>query len=388
MWTLFKLTNLICVLVSSYIWFTSLLPIGPVMLALNVVMIICLSFLPIQVKFDGHTGRILLALLALVVWTLYNETAVMGMVMICLYLPVLYLIFLPREYQADLLQFVTKWIAIPLIPALLIYWVTLFIPLPGVGRFIHPTYEPFINYIFYVKTTYDYGWFERFNAFFLEPGHLAMVCVFLSMANKYDFKKNPWLWVLSIAVIFSFSLAGYILSFIGFSLMKVNSLWKALGLGAAVVVFVLAVQNFSGGDNAVNQLILDRLEYDESKGIKGNNRFFNNTDFEYEKALKSGDYWIGVSKKANMSLIGGAGYKIYILKHGLIGVFLALAFYIALIPSHPNWRYTLSFLFLISLCFVQNSYPGWYSWLLPYVLGLNLNKKSDTAYLPQQEPNI
>lgn len=379
MWTIFKIINLYTILVSAYIWVTSLIPIGPLMFVLNLGMITCLGFLPIQFKFDKRTGLIILALLALVVWTLCNETAMMGMVMVCMYLPVLYLIPLPREYQADLLKFVTKWMAIILIPALLIYWLTLFTTPPSFGEFVYPSYVPFKNYIFYLKTTYDTGIFVRFNAFFFEPGHLSMVCVFLLMANKFDFKSNRWLWVILISILFSFSLAGYILTLTGFALMKVNSVAKALVLVVIVAGGVFAIQNFYGGENAVNQLILNRLKYDQEKGIEGNNRFFHNTDYEYDKALKNGNYWTGVSGKANMELIGGAGFKIYILKHGLIGVFLVFIFYLSLIPPNPNWHYTLSFLFLVALCFVQNAYPGWYAWLFPFVIGLDLNSKQGSS---------
>ncbi len=347
------------------------------MLMLNIAMIICLGFLPIQYKLDKRTGLIILTMLALVLWTLYNETAMMGLVMLCMYMPVLYLVQLPREYQADLLAYVTKWFAVLLIPSLIIYWITLIFTIPSFGTFVHPNYEPFTNYLFFIKTTFDYGTFIRFNAFFLEPGHLAIVCVFLLMANKFDITHNRWLWVILTAVAFSFSLAGYLLTFAGFALMKVNSIARGISLLAVLLGFLFLVQNISGGNNAINELILERLKYDEDKGIQGNNRFFNNTDFEYDKALKNGDYWDGVSDKANMDLIGGAGYKIYILKHGLIGVFLVMAFYLAIIPSGYNRYYTLSFLFIIALCFMQNAYPGWYSWLLPYVIGLDLNRKQN-----------
>ena len=376
MWTIFKLLNLFCVFVTSYIWFTAVLPLGPLMLIINVAMIICLSFLPVQFKFGGHTGRIMLAILAIVLWTLFNENLSIGMLMLFMYMPVLYLIALPREYQKDLLGFLTKWISILLVPSLLVYWTTLFINLPSFGKYVHPNYEPYINYIFYIQTTYDYGSFMRFNAFLLEPGHLAMMCEFFMMANRYDFKRHPWMWVMLVALVFSFSLAGYLITFTGFVLLKVNNVAKALSVIALLFGFIFAAQNYFGEDNAVNQLILERLKYDEEKGIQGNNRFFNNTDFEFEKALKSGDYWTGVSDKANMELVGGAGFKIYILKHGLIGVFLIMMFYLSLIPPHPNWHFTLSFFFILSLCFVQNAYPGWYSWRLPYVIGLNLNSRA------------
>lgn len=375
MWTIFKIINLLFLLVTTFIWFTSDLPLWLMMSILNGAMIICLSFLPVRFKLDLHTGIIIMIMTCLVLWNILINSVALGILALLSYSPVIYLISLEREYQADLLHFVTKWMAILLIPAIIIYWVTLIIPLPSFGTYLHPPYPPYTNYLFYLKTTFDFGTFVRFNAFFLEPGHLATPCVFIMMANRFDFKNVPWLWVLLTAVVFSFSLAGYLLTLIGFSILKVNSVAKAVTMIALLIGFIFAVQNFSGGENAVNQLILDRLQYDESKGIAGNNRFFNNTDYEFDKALKNGNYWEGVNGKTNMELIGGAGYKIYILQFGLIGVFIVLALYISLIPPKPNWHYTLSFLLLIIFCFVQNAYPGWYSWLLPYVLGVSLSSK-------------
>lgn len=360
-------------------WVTAPLPLGPLMLTLNVGMLTCLGFLPIKPKLNLRTGISIFLLLALVSWTLINETPIMGIVVLSVYTPVFYLISLPRDYQADLLNFVTKWLAILLIPGLMIYWITLIVPLPNFGSFVFPPYVPFDNYLFYIQTTFDYGTLVRFNSFFPEPGHMAMVCEFIIMANKFDFKKQPWLWVILTAIIFSFSLAGYILTFMAFLLLKVNSWAKGFTVAILLGVFVFAALNFSGGDNAVNQLIIERLKYDETKGIQGNNRYFNNTDYEFDKAMKTGDYWAGVSSKANMDLIGGAGFKIYTLQHGLIAIFIVLGFYLSLIPPRPNWHYTLSYLFIIALCFVQNAYPGWYAWLFPYVLGLNLNRKHDIS---------
>ena len=372
MWTIFKLTNLFYVLVSSYIWFTAQLPLAPLLMILNVLMLVFLSFLQIDIKLDSRTGFVLLAFFGLVVWNTYIGGMGLGFVTFAMYLPALILIQLPREYQVDLLEYVTKWFAILLIPALLIYWVTLVIPLPDFGLYNRPPYKPFMNYIFYLKTTFDYGRFVRFNAFFLEPGHLAMPCEFLLIANRFDFKKCPWLWIIIVAIGFSFSLAGYLITFTAFVLMKGNTIAKGIGVAALVAALIVGLQSLSGGKNAVNELIIERLEYDESKGIKGNNRYFDNTDFEFDKSLKNGDFWAGVRTKANMDLIGGSGFKIYILQYGLIGVLLVLAFYISLIPPNPNWKFTLTFFFLIALCFMQNAYPGWYSWLLPYILGLDI----------------
>ena len=75
-----------------------------------------------------------------------------------------------------------------------------------------------------------------------------------------------------------------------------------------------------------------------------------------------------------MDLISGAGYKIYILYYGMVGLILVFLFYLSVIPSHPDKRYTISFFILISLCFMQRDYPFWYSWLFPYVVGIYIAK--------------
>lgn len=375
MWTIFKITNLICIMVSSYFWMTSVIPMAPLMILMSFVMIVCLITLPIQLKFDVRTGVSLLLYVLLVLWSLFSRGIGYGMVFASLYLPVFFLLQLPHEYKVDLLKFVTKWMAILLIPSLILYWITLIIDIPDFGTFVHPDYPPYTNYIFFIKTTYDFGFFPRFNAFFLEPGVVAMVCLFLIIANNFDLKHNPWLWVLLTAIIFSFSLAGYLLTLTSIALFKVNTIKKGLAFLTVVIIMVIAIQNIAGGDNVFNELILERLEYDESKGIKGNNRFSNNTDYAFDKSLTTGDYWIGISSKENMDLITGSGIKIYILRYGAIGMLIVLALYLSFIPPHPNWPYTLKFLFILIVCFMQNAYPEFYSWLFPFIIGVNINRK-------------
>lgn len=374
MWNLFKIVNFFWLLASTRMWPTALFNLGPILIPVNLLMLLCISMLPIKVRLDIRTGLVTAIMLAIVGWYVWIDGAVMGIVIFLQYLPVLFLLQLPYEYLKDLLQFCTKWLAILLIPALLLYWALLFIDLPKFGQFVHPNYMPFDNYIFYIKTTWDNGIFVRFNAFFLEPGHLALLCTFLMIANKYRFKKCKWLIVLAVAVVFSFSLAGYLLATLGFILLKINSIGKALLALVAVIAVAIAAVNFLEDDTAVYELIVSRLEYDESKGIKGNNRVDSNTDYVFDKTLHKGKTLTGVSQTTNMDLVAGAGYKIFIIRYGLIGALLSLALYIALIPSSPDWRYTLIFLLILILCFMQRAYPEWYSWLFPYISGIYLAK--------------
>ena len=374
MWIFVKILNLFWVLATTNMWPTAMHSSPYLQILVNALMIVSLGLMPFKINFGAAEGKIIVAAIALTIWSMVTDEVGMGVTIICSCLPVLYLTQYPYVYLKDLLHFVTKWLAILLIPALFIYGATLFVPLPNLGTLTHPNYEPYINYLFYIKTTFDYGNIVRFNAFFLEPGHLSLLCTFLIMANRYQFKRCPWLWILLVSIIFSFSLAGYVLTAIGYLIININSIGKLLAAIGLAAAFVVGVLYWNGGDNPMNELIISRLEYDETSGIKGNNRFFDNTDYEYSKALGTKYFWISVKGKANMELIGGAGYKIYILQFGMIGVILALLFYLSVIPPKPDWRFTLCFLFIYILCFFQRAYPLWYSWLFPYVVGLYVAK--------------
>lgn len=374
MWNLFKLTNLFWLLASTYIWITALFNQGPILIVVNLIMVVCLSFLQIKIRLDAKTGMIAAAMLLLGLWSLWIDGPVMGLTTILMYMPVLWLLQLPLSYKEELLAFATKWYAILLIPSLLTYWASIFVSLPSIGMFVHPNYVPFTNYGFYIKTTWDSGFLVRFNAFFLEPGHQALLSTFMMIANRFQFRRCPWLWILLVSTIFSFSLAGYLLAAVGYVLLRVDTMLKALIVGTLGIAMVAFAINWSGGNNAFNDLIITRLEQDSSRGIKGNNRVDHNTDHTFAKTIKNDDIWVGVKDKTNMDLVAGAGYKIYIINYGLIGVILAAFFYLCVIPSDPDYRYTIAFFIVIALCFMQRAYPAWYSWLFPYILGIYIAK--------------
>ncbi|MCM1489658.1 MAG: hypothetical protein NC095_02360 [Muribaculum sp.] len=377
MWTFFKIINFIWLLSSTRMWATTYLPILPLMMVINVLMILCLSMLPIKIEFTKKKGWVFLVFVLIAVWNTWCAGYKISIFTLLGYFPAIILIMLPVSYLKDLLNFTTKWYAILLIPGLLLYWVILFVDLPSFGQFIHPVYKPFDNYIFYIKNTFDHGTIARFNAFFLEPGHQALLSTFMLIANRFRIKECKWSIILLLSVIFSFSLAGYLLLFLGFVLLKINSIGKAIAVATVTALLIIGGRTYLGEDNSLNVLILERLEKDDSQGIKGNNRFAGDTDFVFERSLESGEAWFGISDKVNMDLILGAGYKIYVIQYGIIGALLALFFYISLIPPNPDYRYTLAFLIVLTTCFLQRAYPDWYSWLFPYITGIYTAKASD-----------
>lgn len=382
MWLLFKIANFVWLLSSTYMWFTTFFSLTFLVVLSNATIMICMGFLPVKIRFDKTIGRILLAICGLVIWSVWCDGFVMGIFTFLSYLPVVFLVMLPRDLQEDLLHSITKWYAIMIGLGLVEYFITLVASMPSLGQFDYPGYKPYINYGFYIKTTYDYGTFERFNAFFLEPGHQALTSTFLMMANSFRFKRNPYLFILAAGVVFSFSLAGYLLTTVAFTLLMINSVKRAVITGVAITGAIIAILGWNGGDNSLNELIVSRLEYDEEKGIKGNNRFTSDTDFIFEKGQKTGATLTGMQDTVNVKLATGAGFKIYVIKYGWIGAILAALFYLSVIPPRCNVRYSIAFFAVITLCFMQRSYPAWYSWLFPYVLGIYINRKPE---LPIEE---
>lgn len=374
MWTVFKIANFIWLMSSTYMWLTTFISLTPIVFVCNVLMIVSLSFLPIRIEFGKSIGRILLAICAIVMWSVWTDGYVMGIFSFMCYIPVIWLIMLPQDYMKDLLGSTTKWYAIMLAIGLVEYFILLFASLPSLGGFVHENYEPFVNYGFYIKTTFDYGTFERFNAFFLEPGHQALLSSFLLIANSFRLKNSPYNVILLTGVIFSFSLAGYMLTAVAWSFFFVKNVKRALLVVSIITAFVAISLSWNYGDNTLNELIVSRLEYDEDKGIKGNNRYYNNTDFVFERANREGGTFLGVQNKVNMELVGGAGFKIFVIKYGWLGVILVFLFYLSLIPASADRKYTAAFVAVLALCFMQRAYPSWYSWLFPYVLGIYIHR--------------
>ncbi len=384
MWLLFKIINFVWLLTSTSAWFTTSLPFAPMLVIVNLSMMFCMSYLHIRIRLDGQTGLVLLCILLISIWNTIIDNVSMGGVMFMSYFPVLMLMMLPYNMLKDLLSSVTKWYTIIVGLGLVEYFILFVVNLPSFGLYVHPAYKPYTNYLFFIKTTFDYGIFDRYNAIFLEPGHQAMLSTFLIIANKFNFRTNRWCIVLLVCVLFSFSLAGYLLLFTGWTLYWINNSRRALLILGLAVLGVIMFKSWNGGDNPINELIIERLEYDEEKGIKGNNRFTTDTDFIYSKGQKNGWNWVGMKDHANMDLVKGAGFKIFVTHNGWIAVILVLMFYISVIPLRSDYRYDAIFLTVIMLCFIQRSYPYTYTWLFPYVTGIYL-AKGDKEEMANQE---
>ncbi|MBO5382225.1 MAG: hypothetical protein J6A40_09120 [Bacteroides sp.] len=262
----------------------------------------------------------------------------------------------------------------------MIFIVDLITDLPPINYITIGDYNAFENYVFLIKSQ-NLREFFRFSGPFAESGHMSMICAFLLYANKYDLKK----WyniVFLVSVLFSLSLAGYVLLGLGlllYSIKSIRTIFTVIILG--LITYLGVTQLWNNGDNPVNEVIFSRLAYDEDKGIEGNNRFSYETDKYYEN-LSLSELFIGVGLEeyniqAERGVIAGAGYKIFIIINGILGCLFVLMIYYNITNLSNNRMYAIGFLILIIASFLQRAYPTWMAWLLPFICGISIIKISN-----------
>lgn len=376
MWGIFKILSLFYYFFSSYAWWSFLMPRNIIVAFLGTSMALCLMFAQFNVNITKRSMHILILIFLFAIFGMYQINMSNGLLTFFSYFPAFLLFVLPRDKKLNLLNFISKWYSIILALSIVVYGLTYIVNLPSIGSFIAEdlNYPPYENYILFIKQSMYDNYVYRFNGMFLEPGHQAMISGILLFANKYDFINKKYLLIPLIAILISFSLAGYVILFIGVILLYTKSIIKLIGLGIMLLMLNLFVTElWNDGDNPVNYLIFSRLEYDDDKGITGNNRTIKQTDDYFDKCVKDGTIFLGVrNNKQDKYRIRGAGYKIYLIRYGILSALIVIGIYILLINPKCNRRYGISFFLLMTLIFLQRAYPTWYSWLLPYVLGTGI----------------
>lgn len=312
------------------------------------------------------------------------------------YFPILLLLCDTRSAK-DTLTFVSKFLAILFIPSAilhLIFAATSFppsIPFTVEGNSMYL----FCNYGILIKSISIENEGIRFCSVFLEPGFLGTLCALLLYANRFQFKGKWWMYPILIALLLSLSLAGYITTLLGYIFCRYYqglSIKKYVGYFIVGTLAFFISDNYNGGNNILNEYIFSRLKEDKEKGIAGNNRNSELTDYYFEKTIENGDALLGLGREKITKINGGgaddgdysnqirgAGYKMFILYNGLLAAFFYLLCYYSLsrIRNTFKRKYSIGFFLLIFITFMQASYPDSYSWLVPFVLGIVVLKNEN-----------
>lgn len=116
-----------------------------------------------------------------------------------------------------------------------------------------------------------------------------MISSLLLYVNQYNLKRIS-VFILFISVLISFSLAAYVLLILGmilYYLLKSKHYLEEFScvffLCSAVVISVIFYVN--NPDSVYSKLVVARLDYDEERGISGNNRTNSQFDYYYDKAF-------------------------------------------------------------------------------------------------------
>ena len=303
------------------------------------------------------------------------------------YSPILLALFDYTNVKGHM-RFISISLCIILVPGLILHFIMLntgIFPSIIIQRGDWESYY-FFNYIFLLKgaVTYESEGL-RFQSVFLEPGYCATLLSFILYSNEYEFRKfyNK---VILLGVIASMSLAGYLTTLVGFIL---NRFSQHYSVKKYVPIFILLLAsysvavNYNDGHNVVNELIIERLQPDEDKGIAGNNRVSERTEDYFHDILKDGRFLFGVGQKEVDRLnggrfkgedfqnsIAGAGYQMYLIVNGLVSALLWLLFYYLLAKNCNNKRYSMGFVIVVFITFLQCAYPYSMSWLIPYILAI------------------
>jgi hypothetical protein len=296
-------------------------------------------------------------------------------------LPVSLILFLNGEEQVKCLNYIVKWFAILMIPSMITYLLCQIIELPSFGTLkfgdnpnLPDLYLFRENYFFCTMFLKEAA---RFNGPFNEPGHLGMMSAFLLFADCYKFNKRST-WIILLALLMTLSLSGYVLAFFGYLFVKYNRGEISLKF---IVLFLLIlllgylfVTFYNGGDNLINEKIVSRLEPDEENGIEGNNRVKGDIHFYFLTMFTNARLLLFGYDKETIDWLAstgsrGTGMEMYIVVHGVFGLFLSMSFYlICFLFRKPKKAAALFGLFMF-MVLLQRSYWYWFAMIICYWYG-------------------
>ena len=273
-------------------------------------------------------------------------------------------ILLLSEEKASLVKiFINFYAGVLLFSTIIYVLVILGMPINSYQVSINDPYYSwgFSNSLFLILPITSFP-FPRFQSIFLEPGHLGMISSLMLYMIRYNMRSWQGI-IIFLSSLLSMSLAAYMLLFLGMVIYKLSfgNLLKTITFLLMILMTCTMAYNFFP-NSYFSQAILLRLEYDEDKGFKGNNRI--SEDFEYyynNKFYKTEHVLLGIGGD-NISTISGEGgnssYKVFIVQYGILGlVVLSVFFFVIVWYSKSSFVRGLLLLYVAS--FWQRPYALW-----------------------------
>ena len=213
------------------------------------------------------------------------------------------------------------------------------------------------NYFFFV--TFQGMDAMRFYSWYDEPGVLGTLAPFILFANKFNMKDRR-IPIILVGCIFTYSMAYFILTLIGWAYTARSSLKSIIATTMGVFIIGFGMFYFLKNNDAFQTSVVTRFMNYETHGVES--RINYQTDLLWNKSLDSGKLILGNGSGA-MDEFGGiaASYKSFILEFGYVGCFMLFVAYYSLLKRRDQLG--LFTLFLFALSFLQRPQlftAGWF----------------------------
>lgn len=331
-------------------------------------------------KYDAVTISMFALFLASAIFsTRGNLNSYIGIIL--LIIPFFFICSLKSEYKLLLIKCLDKVLSIT-ITFSLIAWCIYLLGFPLPHHFYSWGSYDFDDYYFFIKIQdiISYYSFPRFQYVFTEPGYFGCLCVIMIYLHEYDFKK--WQTIIYVAaLVLTFSLAGYILFFVGFIpffLIKKKGKLK-YALTFVVLCFLFYYLVMVNKDNVFASMFAYRLQFEDGAMVE-----YNRTSFDFENwwnsyYLMEGNLFFGndtmLTNMFHDELVG-VDLRVFVARYGIVALILylwSMIYYYSRNKSRLGFFYLLIFLIFYYRGYTVMFYMGF---PMLYVLGISLLKEN------------
>lgn len=302
-------------------------------------------------------------------------------------LPFLVVLLLEDNLKLDLYEYLIKGFAI-LLGVSIIFWIPQIFGrplLPGISDFYGAWSDRYGDYGYIFENHFLYvvnlrmhdDQLLRFSSIFLEPGYLGCLLAIILFVEEYKLKK----WhnaIFVIALILTFSLAGWLVFGVGFFLLQMknssNRIFKLILLFTTLYLFDYFFSTLNGGNNVVNEFILERLKFDSSRGtIEGYNRTEEAFDEWFNSFMFTKDAVFGNPSKyqALWSDSVNVGWKYYVACNGFTGLLAYILYLLSVVRANGSKYLGFSMMILMVLIFSRGQFFNFSSiFMILYFIGI------------------
>ena len=301
---------------------------------------------------------LLLLIIVFVVFPLYSGFRISSLFIILAFYVVNNIHDIELNKTLDYLTIYLSVIIVLSLPAWLINLYIYELPIIGELDLSEMKGAPYIynNYVLFVTDSLrDY---YRFYSVFDEPGVLGTLAAFVLYGNRYDFSKKTNV-VILIGSLFTYSMAFYILTILGWVYQSSRSLRKMILSLLSIFCLALILITVLSEDQAFRQSVLDRfmdVSFDRVEDRTGEvvNAF-------WDRYIQTSDcvFGMGLSYINDNFFDFGNSYKRFVIEYGFVGLIILVSMYVCLTRK---WnKFTMGFFVLFFLSFLQRplAFSAW-----------------------------